>query len=57
MFKNDENLKLGLFATVISLKSALADYKPEILAQIPVPDFVSLWKCLKNMILFEKNLN
>ncbi|KAI6188235.1 hypothetical protein M3Y98_00332900 [Aphelenchoides besseyi] len=36
---NEQSLKLGLFGTVIFLKSALADYKPEIISQIPSPDF------------------
>jgi uncharacterized protein with PIN domain len=39
LFTNDANLKIGLFATVISLKSALSDFKSDILLQIASPDF------------------
>jgi hypothetical protein len=64
LFSADANLKLGLFATVISLKSALADYKPEILLQIPSPDFgiaggsysnkANCQKCGKRILFIER---
>ncbi|KAI6176826.1 hypothetical protein M3Y97_00840900 [Aphelenchoides bicaudatus] len=36
---NDANLKLGLFGQTISLKSALSDFKSDVLLKIPSPDF------------------
>ncbi|CAD5222301.1 unnamed protein product [Bursaphelenchus xylophilus] len=37
--KNDATIKLGLFGTVIFLKSALKDFRPELISQLPTPDF------------------